>query len=264
MSGLSPAINKNKRRFKPTTSITKRHKKNQQPVRSDRVNAEITNTQQQQVVDTGNEPSNTLEDIEREHVSSKETKPEAPVQKPPLDSDAVLSIIRAHVQQQSQKRKPKPQGVSKDVLKQQAEIKRRMLEQEEQEKKVREQENSEGQGAAPQVTMVNGEIVLDPSSLEYSAPSIPPHEIVEVVHEGNESLIDKSVRRTRKNVVKPWTQQEEELLYELLKEHGLSFHKISQYIPGRDAKSVQKKYNKESKLNPLKLAEASPPPPPSL
>ena len=72
------------------------------------------------------------------------------------------------------------------------------------------------QGAAPQVTMVNGEIVLDPSSLEYSAPSTPPHEIVEVVHEGNESLIDKSVRRTRKNVVKPWTQQEEELLYEVI------------------------------------------------
>lgn len=64
--------------------------------------------------------------------------------------------------------------------------------------------------------MVNGEIVLDPSSLSYSAPSTPRQEIVEVVHEEkNENLVDKNVKRKRKGIPKQWTQQEEELLYEV-------------------------------------------------
>lgn len=72
------------------------------------------------------------------------------------------------------------------------------------------------QAATPQVTMVNGEIVLDPSSLSYSAPSTPRQEIVEVVHEEkNENLVDKNVKRKRKGIPKQWTQQEEELLYEV-------------------------------------------------
>ncbi|CDH52218.1 predicted protein [Lichtheimia corymbifera JMRC:FSU:9682] len=256
MSDLSPAINKNKRRFKPTTSVTKRQKKTDPQLdRSNPPDIQVTSAQQQLAVDTGNEPSNTLEGDERGDISKEGTTPYAPVQKPPLDPDAVLRIIRAHVEQQSSKRKPPRNGVSKDVLKQQGEIKRRRLEQEKQVKEGKDGPNE--QVATPQVTMVNGEIVLDPSSLSYSAPSTPRQEIVEVVHEEkNENLVDKNVKRKRKGIPKQWTQQEEELLYELFKEHGLAFHKISEYIPGRDAKNIQKKYDKECKLNPFKISEA--------
>ncbi|CDH52217.1 predicted protein [Lichtheimia corymbifera JMRC:FSU:9682] len=246
----------NKRRFKPTTSVTKRQKKTDPQLdRSNPPDIQVTSAQQQLAVDTGNEPSNTLEGDERGDISKEGTTPYAPVQKPPLDPDAVLRIIRAHVEQQSSKRKPPRNGVSKDVLKQQGEIKRRRLEQEKQVKEGKDGPNE--QVATPQVTMVNGEIVLDPSSLSYSAPSTPRQEIVEVVHEEkNENLVDKNVKRKRKGIPKQWTQQEEELLYELFKEHGLAFHKISEYIPGRDAKNIQKKYDKECKLNPFKISEA--------
>lgn len=129
------AIDKNKRRFKPTTSVTKRQKKKDPQLgRSDPFNTQVTNAQQQPAVDTRNEPSNALEDNERGDTSKEGTTSYTPVQKPPLDPDAVLRIIRAHVEQQSSRRRPQRKGVCKDVLKHQGEIKRRRLEQEEQEK----------------------------------------------------------------------------------------------------------------------------------
>lgn len=132
-SNSATAIDKNKRRFKPTTSVTKRQKKTDPQLdRSNPPDIQVTSAQQQLAVDTGNEPSNTLEGDERGDISKEGTTPYAPVQKPPLDPDAVLRIIRAHVEQQSSKRKPPRNGVSKDVLKQQGEIKRRRLEQEKQ------------------------------------------------------------------------------------------------------------------------------------
>lgn len=140
-SDSTNAIDKNKRRFKPTTSVTKRHKKkDQQPVSSNRADTQDTDTQQQPLDDTGNKPSDILEDNERRDVSNDRTKHDAPLQKPPLDPDAVLSIIRDHMQQQSLKRKPKRQGVSKNVLKQQGEDKRRALQQEQQVEETKERQ----------------------------------------------------------------------------------------------------------------------------
>lgn len=134
-SNSAIAIDKNKRRFKPTTSVTKRQKqRDPQLDRSNPPNTQVTSAQQQLAVDTRTEPSNTLEGDERGDILNEGTTPYAPVQKPPLDPDAVLRIIRAHVEQQSSKRKPPRKGVSKDVLKQQGEIKKRRLEQEKEEK----------------------------------------------------------------------------------------------------------------------------------
>lgn len=69
--------------------------------------------------------------------------------------------------------------------------------------------------------MVNGEIVLDQSSLAYTAPSPPPEEVVEVVHEGHDNLVDKNVKRKCKGNPNAWTRQEEELLYEVSFTRGM-------------------------------------------
>ncbi|KAI9311579.1 hypothetical protein BX666DRAFT_943127 [Dichotomocladium elegans] len=81
-----------------------------------------------------------------------------------------------------------------------------------------------------------------------------PREILEITDEKDARETLQLLGRAR-TWTRPWSIEETELFYDLLHEHGLAFHRISDYIPGRTAKHVQKKYKKECNENPIRIQE---------
>ncbi|CAG8566319.1 8621_t:CDS:2 [Paraglomus occultum] len=115
--------------------------------------------------------------------------------------------------------------------------------------------------AAPQVRVVNGEIVIDEDSLriDRSAMHKPvQEELLELVVENPYSTIINSAsysKRSRAN--EKWKEDETELFYKALSMWGTDFEIISKLFPTRTRRQVKAKFKRESRLDPKRINEAT-------
>ncbi|KAI7905798.1 uncharacterized protein BX663DRAFT_294073 [Cokeromyces recurvatus] len=111
---------------------------------------------------------------------------------------------------------------------------------------------------AVQVRIVNGEIVLDTDTLvveRRQATDDYDGEPREIVEENSMSRKVNSQTYGKKKQSSKWDALETELFYECLSQFGTDFEMISQMMPGRTRGQIRTKFNKEERLNPMKITE---------
>ncbi|KAA8909561.1 hypothetical protein FN846DRAFT_606818 [Sphaerosporella brunnea] len=113
-------------------------------------------------------------------------------------------------------------------------------------------------GAAPQMRVVNGQMVLDEESLrvnrhERDALAVEDMEIVEEnVHTRlvNSATWSKRVRGDR------WDEDSTDRFYQALSMFGTDFEMISRLFPGRARREVKNKFNCEERKDPARVTQA--------
>ncbi|KAA1110408.1 Transcription factor TFIIIB component B [Puccinia graminis f. sp. tritici] len=110
---------------------------------------------------------------------------------------------------------------------------------------------------APQLRVVNGQIILDQDSLEVDRRDQTPQlDEMEVVEESdstrlvNSNTWSKAVRGER------WSVDETNLFYDAVRLFGSDFEMISQLFPGRTRRQIRLKWNKEEKKSPEEITRA--------
>ncbi|KAI7854748.1 hypothetical protein BDC45DRAFT_568992 [Circinella umbellata] len=111
---------------------------------------------------------------------------------------------------------------------------------------------------APQVRLVNGQIVLDVDSLtverqnEYEEIDTSAMEIVE-----ESSLSRKVNSRTHGKYIQSarWTPAETENFYDAISMFGTDFEMIKHVLPNRTRNQIRSKFNREEKSHPEKIKE---------
>ncbi|KAI9272463.1 hypothetical protein BY458DRAFT_586358 [Sporodiniella umbellata] len=142
------------------------------------------------------------------------------------------------------------------------EKKRKLLEEKkaEEEKRRKELASSVLQetSTAPQVRIVNGQIVLDTDSLtvERSQASQDFYDgAMEIVEENSMTKKINSLTYGKKGTSVRWSAVETDMFYELLSQFGTDFETISKMIPGRTRSHIRLKFNREEKLRPEKITD---------
>ncbi|SAM05034.1 hypothetical protein [Absidia glauca] len=112
--------------------------------------------------------------------------------------------------------------------------------------------------SAPQVRFVDGEIVLDTSSLYIHTPEGKQVDY-EVVEE--DSMTNRINSRThgKQHFTSPgkrWTTKEIDLFYSGIGKYGTDFEMIASIIPSRTRKEVKLMFNRQEKRNPTKITDA--------
>ncbi|KAI9469730.1 MAG: hypothetical protein EXX96DRAFT_587227 [Benjaminiella poitrasii] len=111
---------------------------------------------------------------------------------------------------------------------------------------------------AVQVRIVNGEIVLDTDTLVVERRQATEEfdgEPREVVEENSMSRKVNSQSYGKRKQSSRWDALETELFYECLSQFGTDFEMISQVLPGRTRGQVRTKFNREERLNPMKVTD---------
>ncbi|KAI9617143.1 hypothetical protein KEM48_004932 [Puccinia striiformis f. sp. tritici PST-130] len=110
---------------------------------------------------------------------------------------------------------------------------------------------------APQLRVVNGQMILDQDSLEVDRRDQDVElDEMEVVEESdatrlvNSSTWSKSIRGER------WTVNDTGLFYDAVRLFGSDFEMISQLFPGRTRRQIRLKWNKEEKKSPEEITRA--------
>ncbi|KAI9608513.1 hypothetical protein H4Q26_004696 [Puccinia striiformis f. sp. tritici PST-130] len=110
---------------------------------------------------------------------------------------------------------------------------------------------------APQLRVVNGQMILDQDSLEVDRQDQDVElDEMEVVEESdatrlvNSSTWSKSIRGER------WTVNDTGLFYDAVRLFGSDFEMISQLFPGRTRRQIRLKWNKEEKKSPEEITRA--------
>ncbi|GMH41699.1 hypothetical protein BSKO_09609 [Bryopsis sp. KO-2023] len=103
---------------------------------------------------------------------------------------------------------------------------------------------------APQVTVVDGKIVLNQESLEVAGKGAAAVQHYERVEEGEDRLVNHA---TYSNWTKPkrWTVDETHLFYQCVKQFGTDFTLLETLMPGRTRQQLREKYKRECKKDPL-------------
>ncbi|MCO5609550.1 hypothetical protein L7F22_063779 [Adiantum nelumboides] len=118
----------------------------------------------------------------------------------------------------------------------------------------KEPESYESTCMAPQVQIVDGQIVINEQSLVVNAHPKDDIRSYRRVEETHAKLNYHSyMKRTR---TQTWRPDETELFYQALREFGTNFAMIQHLFPGRTRKQVFLKYKKEEKCSPLRISEA--------
>ncbi|KAI8142220.1 hypothetical protein BJV82DRAFT_616003 [Fennellomyces sp. T-0311] len=180
--------------------------------------------------------------------SRKRTVPDEPSCSPisrtaPVPPKIPFSLVEQTLGEYRGRKRRRPLGLPKEELKKLAQKEA----EEEAKEKAKELQQQQLISHTPQVKLVNGEIVLDESSLcidQYKDPG--EREMVEE----NEYI---KMKRGPNNSPRVWTEQETELFFELLGEHGTDFEAISKRIPGRSRDQVQRKYKAEYTHHPYRI-----------
>ncbi|CAO3596155.1 unnamed protein product [Absidia cylindrospora] len=110
--------------------------------------------------------------------------------------------------------------------------------------------------SAPQVRLVDGEIVLDTSSLYIDKPLGQRKQVdYEVVEEDNTSKRINSHTYGKQHGTRGrrWTKDESALFYEGLAQHGTDFEMISTMIPNRSRREIKLMFNRQEKVCPWKI-----------
>ncbi|KAL8276375.1 hypothetical protein RQP46_011220 [Phenoliferia psychrophenolica] len=112
---------------------------------------------------------------------------------------------------------------------------------------------------APQMRIVDGELVIDDSSLEVDrsaraeATFTGQREVIE--ESANDRLVNSGTWGKQVRTEK-WTSDETELFYDLLHQFGTDFEMIAAMFPHRSRRQIKAKWTKEDKQNPKLITAA--------
>lgn len=106
---------------------------------------------------------------------------------------------------------------------------------------------------APQVTVVDGKIMVDESSL-LIARQETDYQNYTVIEETGRHVTSSSFMKAQPR--DRWRDSETERFYILLSMLGTDFGVISKFLPGKNRQQVKNKFKKEEKSNPHRIAEA--------
>lgn len=111
----------------------------------------------------------------------------------------------------------------------------------------------EGQMAlAPQVTVVEGKIVVNRHSLTVQAQE--KQEYTRVVTEDANKLNSMTYMSRISN--ERWSAEDTELFYKAVSQFGTDFTLITHLFPGRQRRHLKNKFTRESKINPMRMDQA--------
>lgn len=118
-----------------------------------------------------------------------------------------------------------------------------------------------GAPAGPQFRIVDGQIIVDQSSLvmDRHARAAAAQEDMETVEENDFTrLITSSSFMNTSKLRGPniWTDQETELFYRGLSMFGTEFQMISHMFPGKQRRHIKLKFNREERYNPARIDAA--------
>ncbi|GAA5944091.1 transcription factor TFIIIB subunit BDP1 [Sporobolomyces koalae] len=110
---------------------------------------------------------------------------------------------------------------------------------------------------APQMRIINGELVVDIESLEIdrSKPTdTGPREVIE--ESAQDRFVNSRSFSKKPGKAKKWTAEETDRFYDALSQFGTDFELISALFPGRSRREIKLKWTKEDKINSKKITAA--------
>lgn len=116
----------------------------------------------------------------------------------------------------------------------------------------RREEEMMQQAVAPQVTVVDGKIVVNRHSLTVQAQE--KQEYTRVVTEDANKLNSMTYMSRISN--ERWSAEDTELFYKAVSQFGTDFTLITHLFPGRQRRHLKNKFTRESKINPMRIDEA--------
>ncbi len=110
---------------------------------------------------------------------------------------------------------------------------------------------------APQVRIVDGQIVVNEESLVVTADSSAnvSHEDYNVVVETGNHVTSHSFL-TNRTTTEKWSTEETELFYKALQQYGTDFSIIENLFPTKDRRQIKNKFKKEERDHPQRIAQA--------
>ncbi|KAI3660196.1 hypothetical protein MP638_004470 [Amoeboaphelidium occidentale] len=110
----------------------------------------------------------------------------------------------------------------------------------------------------PKIRMVNGQVVIDESSLvvtHNASVNFTGGQFAEIVEDSENRMINSSSFSNKSKGAR-WTAAETELFYESLGQWGTDFEMMSKLFKNKTRKHLKNKYNREERLNPNRVAKA--------
>ncbi|GAB5590605.1 hypothetical protein Unana1_05505 [Umbelopsis nana] len=111
---------------------------------------------------------------------------------------------------------------------------------------------------APQLQMVNGQMMLDTDSLaiKRSAMAAPMDtEAMEIVEETSMTRLVNSQTYGKKSRSQRWTDEETAQFYNAIAQWGTDFEMISRLFPDRNRRQIKLKFTREERVAPAKVTE---------
>ncbi|KAI7885514.1 hypothetical protein K492DRAFT_203927 [Lichtheimia hyalospora FSU 10163] len=143
----------------------------------------------------------------------------------------------------------------------QEERRQREAEERQREQERRREENSsvlQETSHAPQVRLINGQIVLDTDSLvvdRANEQTVVDTSAMEIVEESNMTRKLNSQTWGRKSYSARWTPYETMDFYNAIAQFGTDFTMVAHLLPGRTRNQVRNKFNREEKKHPQRIKE---------
>ncbi|CDS13375.1 hypothetical protein LRAMOSA05553 [Lichtheimia ramosa] len=143
----------------------------------------------------------------------------------------------------------------------QEERRQREAEERQREQERRREENSsvlQESSHAPQVRLINGQIVLDTDSLvvdRANEHTVVDTSAMEVVEETNMTRKLNSQTWGKKSHSARWTPYETMDFYNAIAQFGTDFTMVAHLLPGRTRNQVRNKFNREEKKHPERIKE---------
>lgn len=111
---------------------------------------------------------------------------------------------------------------------------------------------------APQMRIVNGQIVLDDESLHIDRRErdAVDESVMEVVEEHQNSRLVNSQTWSKREKVEKWDAVSTERFYEALSMFGTDFEIISRMFAGRSRRQLRNKFNNEERRDPTRITAA--------
>lgn len=111
---------------------------------------------------------------------------------------------------------------------------------------------------APQMRIVNGQIVLDDESLHIDRRErdAVDESVMEVIEENQNSRLVNSQTWSKREKVEKWDASSTERFYEALSMFGTDFEIISRMFAGRSRRQLRNKFNNEERKNPGRITTA--------
>lgn len=113
-------------------------------------------------------------------------------------------------------------------------------------------------GAGPRMRLVDGQIVIDETSLNLDRHKIAAANagIMEIVQEDEFTHMTNSATYMKKEKNKFWGYEEEEKFYDGLRQFGTDFEMIALLFKDRSRRHIKLKFNKEERVSPDKITAA--------